>query len=116
MRGWIECGTYRDLRDVALRFCDYEQRNTANDFVVSPISTGTTGALELSNSGGNSYREFQLAARYKVRQSVLNASYVRSRAFGDLNDLNQFFGNLSQPVIQPGARGRLPFDAPNRFL
>jgi len=94
----------------------YEQRNTANDFVVSPASIGTTGALELSNSGGNSYREFQLAARYKVRQSVLNASYVRSRAFGDLNDLNQFFGNLAQPIIQPDARGRLSFDAPNRFL
>jgi hypothetical protein len=47
---------------------------------------------------------------------VLNASYVRSRAFGDLNDFNQFFGNLAQAVIQPNARGRLPFDAPNRFL
>jgi hypothetical protein len=94
----------------------YEQRNTSNDFVVSPASIGTTGALELANSGGNSYREFQLAARYKLRHSVVNASYVRSRAFGDLNDLNQFFGNLAQPVIQPDARGRLPFDAPNRFL
>ena len=94
----------------------YEQRNTANDFIVSPISTGTTGVLELSNSGGNSYREFQLAARYQVRHHVLNASYVRSRAFGDLNDFNQFFGNLAQPVIQPDARGRLLFDAPNRFL
>jgi outer membrane receptor for ferrienterochelin and colicin len=94
----------------------YEQRNTSNDFVVSPASIGTTGALVLANSGGNSYREFQLAARYKLRHSVVNASYVRSRAFGDLNDLNQFFGNLAQPVIQPDARGRLPFDAPNRFL
>ena len=57
-----------------------------------------------------------MAARLKLRQSFLNASYVRSRAFGDLNDVNQFFGNLAQPVIQPDARGRLPFDAPNRFL
>lgn len=47
---------------------------------------------------------------------VLNASYVRSRAFGDLNDFNQFFGTFAQPVIQPNARGRLSFDAPNRFL
>jgi outer membrane receptor protein involved in Fe transport len=94
----------------------YEHRNTSNDFVVSPVPTGTTGVLLLSNSGGNSYREFQVAARYKVRQHLLNASYVRSRAFGDLNDLNQFFGNLAQPVVQPDARGRLAFDAPNRFL
>ena len=94
----------------------YEQRNTSNDLIVSPISRGTTGILELSNKGSDSYREFQVAARFKLRQSLLNVSYVRSRAFGDLNDLNQFFGNLAQPVIQPDERGRLSFDAPNRFL
>jgi outer membrane receptor for ferrienterochelin and colicin len=94
----------------------YEQRDTTNDFVVSPVSTGNTGALELSNGGSDSYREFQVAGRYKFRQNLLNASYVRSRAFGDLNDFNQFFGNLAQPVVQADARGRLPYDAPNRFL
>ena len=94
----------------------YEQRNTSNDFVVSPVVKGPTAALELANSGFDSYREFQVTARYKAGQHLLNASYVRSRAYGDLNDLNQFFGNLAQPVIQPDARGRLPFDAPNRFL
>jgi hypothetical protein len=41
---------------------------------------------------------------------------VRSRAYGDLNDFNQFFGNDPTAVIQPNARGRLSFDAPNRFL
>ncbi len=94
----------------------YEQRNTTRDFVVSPVSSGTTGILDLSNRGSDSYREFQVAARYQIARHVLNASYVRSRAFGDLNDFNQFFGNLALPVIQPDARGRLPFDAPNRFL
>jgi len=94
----------------------YEQRNTARDFVVSPVSSGATGVLELSNRGSDSYREFQVAARYQIARHVLNASYVRSRAFGDLNDFNQFFGTLAQPVIQPNARGRLSFDAPNRFL
>ena len=103
------------LTCLALRVA-YEQRNTSDDLVVSPISQGTKGILELSNRGSDSYREFQMAARFKAGQSLLNVSYVRSRAFGDLNDLNQFFGNLSQPVIEPDARGRLPFDAPNRFL
>lgn len=94
----------------------YEQRNTSNEFIVSPMAQGTTGLLELANSGFDSYREFQVTARLKARQHLLNFSYVRSRAYGDLNDLNQFFGNLAQPVIQPDARGQLPFDAPNRFL
>jgi outer membrane receptor for ferrienterochelin and colicin len=103
------------LQGLSLRLA-YEQRNTTRDFVVSPISSGATGILELSNRGSDSYREFQVAARYQLARHVLNASYVRSRAFGDLNDFNQFFGNLAQPVIQPNARGRLSFDAPNRFL
>jgi outer membrane receptor for ferrienterochelin and colicin len=102
-------------RSLLLRFA-YEQRHTTDDFVVSPVTNGTTGAIELSNGGSSSYREFQGTARYKLRQNVFNASYVRSRAFGDLNDLNQFFGNLAQPVIQANGRGRLSFDAPNRFL
>ena len=103
------------LACLALRVA-YEQRNTSDDIIVSPVSHGATGILQLSNRGSDSYREFQVAARIKAGQHLLNASYVRSRAFGDLNDLNQFFGNLAQPVIEPDARGRLPFDAPNRFL
>jgi len=103
------------LAGLAVRVA-YEQRNTSDDLIVSPISHGTTGILELSNRGSDSYREFQVAARIKAGQHLLNASYVRSRAYGDLNDLNLFFGNLAQPVIEPDTRGRLPFDAPNRFL
>jgi outer membrane receptor for ferrienterochelin and colicin len=103
------------LAGLALRVA-YEQRNTSDDLIVSPVARGTTGILELSNRGSDSYREFQVAARIKAGQHLLNASYVRSRAFGDLNDLNQFYGNLAQPVIDPDSRGRLSFDAPNRFL
>jgi hypothetical protein len=46
----------------------------------------------------------------------LNGSYVHSRAYGNLNDPFLFFGNYPQAVIQPDAQGRLPYDAPNRFL
>jgi hypothetical protein len=94
----------------------YEQRNTTNDFIVSPLREGRSGILSLSNGGSDSYKEFQVTARYQIRHHILNASYVRSRAFGDLNDFNQFFGTLAQPVIQPNGRGRQAFDAPNRFL
>lgn len=103
------------LTGLALRVA-YEDRSTNKDFVVSPVSNGLAGILFLSNRGSDSYRELQFAARYTLGHHVLNASYVRSRAFGDLNDLNQFFGNLAQPVIEPDAQGRLGFDAPNRFL
>jgi len=94
----------------------YEQRNTARDFVVSPTGEGANGILSMANAGSDSYREFQITGRYQTARQTLNASYVRSRAFGDLNDLNEFFGSQAQPVIQENGRGRLPFDAPNRFL
>jgi hypothetical protein len=94
----------------------YQQRNTSRDFVVTPKNESENSVLELSNGGFSNYREFQVTGRYQLGKHVLNASYVRSKAFGDLNDFNQFFGNTQQVVIQPNDRGRLPFDAPNRWL
>lgn len=94
----------------------YQQRNTVHEYFVNPISYGSTGNLNLSDRGSEIYREFQIAGRYQIHHSTLNISYVHSRAFGDLNDFDQFFGNDPQPVIQPNQRGRLNFDAPNRVL
>jgi len=95
----------------------YEQRNTADDFVVSGVSgSAGSGLITLSNSGSQSYKELQVTGRYQFGKQFLNASYVRSRAYGDLNDFFQFFGNVPKAVIQPDSEGRLPFDAPNRFL
>jgi hypothetical protein len=106
-------------RQITSRFtarAGYQERNTARDFVVSPVPAGETGVMSLSNGGSDSYREFQVTGRYQVPRATVNASYVRSRAYGDLNDPFLFIGNNSQAVIQPDARARLLFDAPNRFL
>jgi hypothetical protein len=94
----------------------YQQRNTVHEFFLDPIANGATSTLSLSDRGSDFYREFQITGRYRIHRSTLNASYVRSRAYGDLNDFNQFFGNDPQAVIQPNQRGRLIFDAPNRIL
>jgi hypothetical protein len=94
----------------------YEWRKTTDDFVVSPQTCAGACTLSLSNQGEQSYRELQVSGRYYFRKHVLNASYVHSRAYGDLNDFFQFFGNTPKPVIQPNDRGRLSYDAPNRVL
>jgi hypothetical protein len=94
----------------------YENRNTARNLVVSPISGSESGVIALSNAGSDSYREFQITGRYQLSRVTVNGSYVRSRAYGDLNDPFLFFGNYPQAVIQPDQKGRLPFDAPNRVL
>ena len=94
----------------------YQERNTVDDLVLSPEAIAGDSFLSLASSGRDSYREFQLTGQYKIHRQTLNASYVRSKATGDLNDFNQFFGNDPQAVIQPNSRGPLAFDAPNRFL
>jgi len=95
----------------------YEQRNTSRNFVLSPTSTvGSTGTMLLSNGGHDTYREFQVAGRYQAERYTVNASYTRSRSYGNLNDPFLFLGNYPQAVVQPDERGRLSFDAPNRFM
>ena len=106
-------------RQVTSRFtarAGYQERNTARDFVVSPVMGAESGVMSLSNGGSDSYREFQVTGRYQIPRATLNASYVRSKAFGDLNDPFLFIGNYPQAVIQPDARARLLFDDPNRIL
>ena len=94
----------------------YQQRNTVYEYFLDPMVFGPTGNLSLSDRGSDSYKELQITGRYRIHHSTLNASYVRSRTFGDLNDFNQFFGNDPQAVIDPNQRARLNFDAPNRIL
>ena len=92
----------------------YQQRNTVRTYFLDPIES--QGALALSSRGSSLYKELQITGRYEIRHSTINASYTHSKAYGDLNDFNQFFGNDPVAVIQANQRGRLPFDAPNRFL
>jgi len=104
------------VRNLYLRV-GYQQRNTTRDFVVQPLHTSQDDFLVLDNSGRNRYREFELTSHYRWGESSqLTASYVRSATFGDLNDVNQFYGNVPGPLIRPNERSLLPFDAPHRFL
>jgi len=51
-----------------------------------------------------------------TERTSLFFSYVASKARGDLNDYNGFFGNYPTAIIRPNQRGRLAWDAPHRFL
>jgi len=94
----------------------YQQRNTVYGLAIAPDTNANGSVLSVANRGRDFYREFQITGRYQIRRGTLNVSYVRSKATGDLNDFNQFFGNDPQAVIQTDARGPVSFDAPNRFL
>lgn len=96
----------------------YLERSTRNDLIVKPRLVGTNaGVLWLGSRGRSQYREFQMVANYtSSRVGVWNASYVFSSARGDLNTVDNFLGDLPAYVVRPNQYGRLPFDAPHRFL
>lgn len=96
----------------------FQKREGRDEFIVEPTSDPLQGGrLVLSNGGRSRYREFQFTTRYKyLKENELTFSYVRSKTSGDLNDFNSYFGNFRNPIIRANATGRLPFDAPNRFL
>jgi outer membrane receptor protein involved in Fe transport len=104
----------RQISSALVLRAGFQERNTSRDFVLD--QDPSRSILLLSNTGRSFYREFEITGRYKVHRGTLNASYVRSKAFGNLNDFNQFFGNNGVAVIEPDQQGRLPFDAPNRVL
>ncbi len=109
----------RQLRRNLLLRLGYEHRNGYREFFVNPVSPTATqpAQLQLLNSGNQSYDEFLAMIRWQpTERTSLVGSYVRSRARGELNDYNQFFGNFPYPLIRPNQFGPLPSDAPNRVL
>jgi Carboxypeptidase regulatory-like domain/TonB-dependent Receptor Plug Domain len=105
------------LKNLLVRI-GYQQRQATREYVLDPIQAEMVGnTLLLSNSGRSRYREFQVTTRYTFRGThELNASYVRSRAIGDLNDFNSYYANFENPIIRRNERSFLPYDAPNRFV
>ena len=102
-----------EIQRLLLRF-GFEERRTRRDFLLVPLADGR---LLLKNDGEARYREFQLTGRFRLQERRhLYLAYVHSRATGDLNAFNNYFGNLRNPVIRANERSLQPFDAPNRLL
>ena len=108
----------RELRPGLLLRLGYEAREGYHDFYVNPQPDANGSAeLGLFNSGRQSYSEYMAMVRWKpVERTIMYASYVYSRTRGELNDYNQFFGNLPSPLIRTNQFGTLSGDAPNRGL
>ncbi len=115
--GWTLQFDRELCRNLLVRF-GYEDRRVSRDFYASPLQSADGSAqLSLLNSGRQTYREFLTMVRWRPNErSSVFASFVHSRAEGDLNDYNQFFSNFSYPLIRPNQYGPLTSDAPNRGL
>jgi hypothetical protein len=91
---------------------------TTNIYIVNPeLDFRGQNAIVLRSAGRASYRSLELTARFTLpKKNAFHVSYVRSRARGDLNDFNDYFGDFGQPVIRQNQFSNLPFDVPNRLI
>lgn len=97
----------------------YLDSHTVDLFVLNPVlnATGGNGILALQNTGASQYRQADVTAHYRsARRFDLTASYVWSRARGDLNTLSDTFTPFEAPVIRPNVAGIRPTDVPYRVL
>src|SRR5262249_54230106 len=105
------------LRNLFVR-ARYQQRDTRFDPVIDATTTDAgRSAFLLRGDGQSRYRAAELTTRYEFHGGdQIVTSYTRSEAIGNLNQFNSYFGNIENPVIRADETGRLPWDAPNRFV
>jgi len=91
---------------------------TTNNYIVNPeLDFRGQSAIVLRSAGRADYRSLELTARFALpKENAFHVSYIRSRARGDLNDFNSYFGDFGEPVIRPNQFSYLPFDVPHRLI
>jgi Carboxypeptidase regulatory-like domain/TonB-dependent Receptor Plug Domain len=91
---------------------------TNHIYIVNPeLDFRGRSGIVLRSAGQATYRALELTARLHLpHKDQFFVSYVRSRAQGDLNDFNSYFGDFGVPVIRQNQYSNLPFDVPNRLL
>ncbi len=113
-------GVVRDLRKNLQLELSYLNSHTTYLFEVQPFTAATASDpsfMALTNTGSSMYHEMEAAVHYKFRQSdQVSASYIWSRARGDLNNLSNVMIPFAAPVIRPDVYSNLPSDIPNRII
>jgi hypothetical protein len=90
-------------------------RRGTHEYILRPDAA--TGALRLSSSGTSRYRELETTLRYLGGdRRDLTLSYVRAHGTADLNQYDQFYGNIPWPIVRANEHGLTATDVPHRFL
>ncbi|MGI9035312.1 MAG: TonB-dependent receptor [Pyrinomonadaceae bacterium] len=102
---------------VSLR-ANYTHSKTSNIYLVEPLTDFfRRRAIVLTPSGHASYDALELTAKFMLpKNQPFYVSYVRSKARGDLNDFNSYFGDFGIPIVRANQFSNLPTDVPNRLL
>lgn len=94
---------------------NYLQRRGSHEFILEPDETN--GELRFSTTGSSRYKELESTVRYLggERRDV-TVSYVWSRGTADLNNFDQFYGNLRNPIVRANEHSQVQTDVPQRLL
>jgi hypothetical protein len=85
------------------------------EYILSPDVSA--GELRLSSGGTSRYREVETTVRYfGGERRDLTLSYVRAKGTADLNNFDQFYGNLRNPIVRANEHNLIPTDVPHRLL
>ncbi len=97
---------------------NYTHSRTSRIYTVEP-RTDFFGrsAIVLSPTGRATYDALELTAKFTLpKNQPFYVSYVRSKARGDLNDFNSYYGDFGVPIIRSNQFSNLSTDVPIRFL
>lgn len=95
----------------------YLDSRTRNDLYVSPFFGNGRNEILLYNNGRLNYRSLELTASVKLSDlRDFSISYIRSKARGEQNDFNTYFGDFQEPILRPNQFSNLQSDAPHRLL
>jgi hypothetical protein len=94
---------------------NYLKRTGSHEYILEP--NRERGEVSLMSTGKSRYWEFEVTGRYLGgERRDLTVSYVRSRGFADLNNYDQFYGNVRNPIIRANEHSLIPTDVPHRLL
>ena len=90
-------------------------RAGTHEYIVTPDPAARV--LRLSSTGTSAYRELETTGRYLGgERRDLTLSYVWARGMADLNNYDQFYGNLRNPIVRPNEHNLISTDVRHRLL
>jgi hypothetical protein len=94
---------------------EYLRRHGSHEYLLEPDPAA--GTIRLSSSGTSRYWEAEATVRYLGGENRdVTVSYVRSQGTADLNNYDQFYGNLRNPILRANENNLIATDVPNRLI
>jgi Carboxypeptidase regulatory-like domain/TonB dependent receptor-like, beta-barrel len=94
---------------------EFLTRHGSHEYIVTPDTAARD--THLSTTGASRYDEVEATTRYLGgERRDLTMSYVWARGTADLNNYDQFYGNIRNPIIRANENNLSPTDVRHRVI